>query len=282
VLFSGDLGPAANPLLRSRPPLPKVDLVVMESTNGARDIPRATAGTQALSELLARVSARGGRLLVPTFSLGRAQLVQYRLAELARMDALHGMQVYLDTPLAIRAAELHGRHPELLAEIPSALAREGHDPLEFPALHKVFNRCNSLKLAAGTSPAVILAGSGFLDAGPVLHHLASLVSEDRNAILFAGHQLPRSLGHGMLHGARAIELKEGIFEVCAERVHLEGFSGHADRGDLLAWLGAREGGTPRVLLNHGEQSSREALAARIQGELGLATELPAPLLPNRV
>jgi metallo-beta-lactamase family protein len=86
----------------------------------------------------------------------------------------------------------------------------------------------------------------------------------------------------MLHGARAIELKEGIFEVCAERVHLEGFSGHADRGDLLAWLGAREGGTPRVLLNHGEQSSREALAARIQGELGLATELPAPLLPNRV
>ena len=282
VLFSGDLGPASNPLLRSRPPLPTVDLVVMESTNGVRDIPRATAGTQALGELLARVSARGGRLLVPTFSLGRAQLVQYRLAELARLDALHGMQVYLDTPLAIRAAELHGRHPELLAEIPSALARKGHDPLEFPALHKVFNRRNSLKLAAGTSPAVILAGSGFLDAGPVLHHLASLVSEDRNAILFAGHQLPGSLGHGVLHGARAIELKEGIFEVCAERVHLEGFSGHADRGDLLAWLGAREGGTPRVLLNHGEQSSREALAARIQGDLGLATELPAPLLPTRV
>jgi metallo-beta-lactamase family protein len=282
VMFSGDLGPAANPLLRSRPPLPVVDVVVMESTNGSRDIPRATAGTQALSDLLARVSARGGRLLVPTFSLGRAQIVQYRLAELARADALHGMHVYVDTPLAIRAAELHGRHPELLAEIPAALARKGDDPMEFSALHKVFNRRNSLKLAAGTSPAVILAGSGFLDAGPVLHHLAAIVSEDRNAILFAGHQLPGSLGHGMLHGARAIELKEGIFEVCAERVHLEGFSGHADRGDLLDWLRTREGGSPRVLLNHGEQASREALAARIQEQLGLTTELPTPLLPTRI
>jgi metallo-beta-lactamase family protein len=221
-------------------------------------------------------------LLVPTFSLGRAQIVQYRLAELARMDALHGMHVYVDTPLAIRAAELHGRHPDLLAEIPAALARKGDDPMEFSALHKVFNRRGSLKLAAGTSPAVILAGSGFLDAGPVLHHLASLVSEDRNAILFAGHQLPGSLGHGMLHGARAIELKEGIFEVRAERVHLEGFSGHADRGDLLEWLRTRESGSPRVLLNHGEQSSREALAARIREDLGLTVDSPTPLLPTTV
>ncbi|MFM7807725.1 MAG: MBL fold metallo-hydrolase RNA specificity domain-containing protein, partial [Planctomycetota bacterium] len=77
-------------------------------------------------------------------------------------------------------------------------------------------------------------------------------------------------------------LKEGIFEVRAERVHLEGFSGHADRGDLLDWLRTREGGSPRVLLNHGEQSSREALAARIQEDLGLTVESPTPLLPTKV
>ena len=279
VLFSGDLGPQHSPLLRERPPLPAVDMVVMESTNGSRDIPRATAGPHALGEVLQRVSARGGRLLVPTFSLGRAQLVQYRLAELARMDALHGMTVYIDTPLAIRAAELHGRHPELLATEPREMARRGDDPMEFKSLQRIYNRKSSLKVAAGTSPAVILAGSGFLDAGPVLHHLAALVSEDRNAILFAGHQLPGSLGHGILHGARAIELKEGIFEVKAERVHLEGYSGHADRGDLLQWLGSREGGSPRVILNHGEQSSREALAAAMHERLGLQAELPAPLKP---
>jgi metallo-beta-lactamase family protein len=251
-----------------------VDLVVMESTNGLRDIPRSTAGPQALGEVLARVAARGGRLLVPTFSLGRAQLVHYRLAELARRDELHGMNVYVDTPLAVRAAEMIGRHPELLADEPRRMAEAGRDPMEFDGLHKVFNRRHSLKVAAGTSPAVILAGSGFLDAGPVLRHLASLVSEDRHAILFAGHQLPGSLGHGMLHGARAIELKEGVFEVKAERVHLEGYSGHADRGDLLAWLRGRAGGTPRVVLNHGEQRSREALASVIRGDLGLQVELP--------
>ena len=279
VLFSGDLGPQHSPLLRERPPLPAVDMVVMESTNGARDIPRATAGPQALGEVLQRVSARGGRLLVPTFSLGRAQLVQYRLSQLARMDALHGMTVYLDTPMAIRAADMHGRNPDLLAAEPSAMARRGDDPMEFKALQRVFNRKGSLKVAAGTAPAVILAGSGFLDAGPVLHHLAALVSEDRHAILFAGHQLPGSLGHGMLHGARAIELKEGVFEVKAERVHLEGYSGHADRGDLLQWLQSREGGTPRVLLNHGEPSSRESLAAAMRERLGLQAEMPSPLKP---
>lgn len=282
VLFSGDLGPSAHPLLRARPPLPMVDVVVMESTNGSRDIPKSTVGLDALSELLERVQRRGGRVLVPTFSLGRAQLVQYRLAELSRLGRLHGMQVYLDTAMAIRAAELHGRNPDLLAAEPSALARAGHDPMEFAALHKVFNRRGSLKVAAGTTPAVILAGSGFLDAGPVLHHLASLVSEDRHAILFAGHQLPGSLGHGMLRGARAIELKEGIFEVKAERVHLEGFSGHADRGDLLEWLRAREGGSPRVLLNHGETSSREALAGHIRERLGLEVDLPVQLMPCRI
>jgi metallo-beta-lactamase family protein len=274
VLFSGDLGPDASPLLRARAPMPDVELVIMESTNGARDIPRTTAGPQALGEVLARVSARGGRLLVPTFSLGRAQLVHYRLAELARAGRLHGMTVYVDTPMAVRAAELVGRHPELLAEIPRRMAEAGNDPMEFDGLHKVFNRRHSLKVAAGTSPAVILAGSGFLDAGPVLHHLASLVSEDRNAVLFAGHQLPGSLGHGMLHGARAIELKEGIFEVKAERVHLEGYSGHADRGDLLAWLRGRAGGKPRVLLNHGEQATREALGRTITEQLGLEVDLP--------
>ena len=279
VLFSGDLGPQDSPLLRRRPPLPAVDVVVMESTNGGRDIPRSTAGPDALGTVLGRVAARGGRVLVPTFSLGRAQVVLYRLAQLARMDALHGMQVHLDAALAIRASELHGRHPDLLADEPRALAQRGSDPLEFDALHKVFNRRGSLKLAAGTSPGVILAGSGFLDAGPVLNHLASLVAEDRHAIIFAGHQLPGSLGHGMLHGARAIELKEGIFEVKCERVHLEGFSGHADRADLLHWLEAREGGTPRVLLNHGEQTSREVLAKHIHERLGIQAELPAPLLP---
>ena len=190
-----------------------------------------------------------------------------------------GMTVYVDTPMAIRAADMLGRHPALLANEPRDMAQRGDDPMEFKSLQRVFNRKSSLKVAAGTSPAVILAGSGFLDAGPVLHHLAALVSEDRHAILFAGHQLPGSLGHGMLNGARAIELKEGIFEVKAERVHLEGYSGHADRGDLLHWLSSREGGTPRVLLNHGEQSSRESLAAAMHERIGLVAELPAPLKP---
>ena len=282
VLFSGDLGPHQGPLLRARPALPDVDVVVMESTNGLRDVPRNTAAAEALGEVLKRVAARGGRVLVPTFSLGRAQLVQWRLAQLARMDGLHGMKVYLDTSLAIRAAEMHGRNPDVLAPEPQRMARAGEDPLEFSALFKVFNRRSSLKVAAGTSPGVILAGSGFLDAGPVLHHLASLVSEDRNAIIFAGHQLPNSLGHGILHGARLIELKEGVFEVKAERVHLEGYSGHADRGDLLQWLESREGGSPRVLLNHGEQASREGLANMIREKLSLSVELPSKLMPVTV
>jgi metallo-beta-lactamase family protein len=101
-----------------------------------------------------------------------------------------------------------------------------------------------------------------------------MVADPRNAILFAGHQIPGLLGHAMVHGARLIELKEGIFEVRAERVHLEGLSGHADQSDLVNWIGSREGGTPRVVLNHGEQASREALSKAIESAHGLPTELP--------
>jgi len=279
ILFSGDLGPHEGPMLRVRPALPNVDVVVMESTNGLRDIPRNTAAAEALGEVVKRVASRGGRILVPTFALGRAQLVQWRLAQLSRNDSLHGMKVYLDTAMAIRASEIIGRNPDLLAAEPKRMTQAGEDPLEFSALHKIFNRRNSLKVAAGSTPGVILAGSGFLDAGPILHHLAALVDDERNAIIFAGHQLVGSLGHGILHGARLIELKEGIFPVKAERVHLEGYSGHADRGDLVHWLESREGGSPRVMLNHGDQAAREMLGSMVREQLGLSVELPAQLLP---
>jgi metallo-beta-lactamase family protein len=274
VLFSGDLGPARSPLLRARETLPAVDVMLMESTNGARALPPAASSADGMAAMLQRVSQRGGRVLVPTFSLGRAQTLLLLLAGLAREGRLHGMNVYLDSPMAIRASELCSKYPALLEDSLRVAAEGGADPLQFAGLQHLFNRKQSLKLTKSSALGVILAGSGFCDAGPVLHHLASMVADPRNAILFAGHQIPGLLGHAMVHGARLIELKEGIFEVRAERVHLEGLSGHADQSDLVNWIGSREGGTPRVVLNHGEQASREALSKAIESAHGLPTELP--------
>ena len=274
VLFSGDLGPARSPLLRARELLPDVDIVLMESTNGARNFSASSSSADALADVVKRVAARGGKILAPTFALGRAQTLLLRLADLSRSNQLHGMNVYLDSPMAIRASELCGRYPALLEPTLRGAAEAGNDPLQFAGLQHLFNRRQSLKLAKSTQLGIILAGSGFCDAGPVLHHLAALIADSRNAILFAGHQIVGLLGHSILHHAKLIELKEGMFEVKAERVHLEGLSGHADQGDLVAWIGAREGGTPRVILNHGEQASRVALAGAIQASLGLETELP--------
>ncbi|MCE9619762.1 MAG: MBL fold metallo-hydrolase [Planctomycetes bacterium] len=274
VLFSGDLGPARSPLLRAREELPAVDLMLMESTNGARVFSPSSSSVDALGAVVKRVAARGGKILAPTFSLGRAQTLLLRLAELSRANQLHGMTVYLDSPMAIRASELCGRYPALLEPSLRIAAEAGTDPLHFDGLQHLFNRKQSLKLTKSEKIGVILAGSGFCDAGPVLHHLASMVDDPKNALVFAGHQIVGLLGHSLLHHAKKIELKEGIFDVLAERVHLEGLSGHADQADLVNWIGSREGGTPRVILNHGENESRAALSDAIRAALALETEQP--------
>jgi len=272
LLFSGDLGPLSNPLLAPHQwPHDPPDLVVMESTNGARRFSAADR-TEAFYDIMTQARREQQRVLVPTFALGRAQTLLQLLASASRAGILAGMPVYLDSAMAVRATELYARNPSELAPSVSAECMRGVNPLHFPELHALMSRRESEAIDRVKSGCVVLAGSGFCDAGPILRHLRLGVDQPDTRVLLTGHQLDGLLGHGLLHGATRVEINGAALDVKARIDRIEGVSGHADANDLLEWLRRMPALPQMVVLNHGAEQARAALAADVR-TLGVASVL---------
>lgn len=275
VLCTGDLGPSTQTLLAAREPPPSAEIVIMESTNGARRFGATADIDDALANVLDRAASNDARVLMPTFSLGRAQQLLHRLRRLRSAGRWHDLPVYLDSPMAAFAADLHQFFPEALHESVRQEVLRGGAPLQFPELHCLHSRRQSLRLKRTTHAAIILAGSGFCDAGPILHHLAGAIEDPLNEIVLSGHQIEGTLGHGLAGDARRVLIGDAELEVRARRTRLEGLSGHADQMELLDWLAAMPTPPKSVILNHGTDRARAALAPLIRSAIGAAVVSPA-------
>lgn len=274
VLATGDLGPRVNELHEPPAPPERADVIILESTNGARESIAKPDPEGQFARICAEAGPRGERILVPTFAIGRAQQIVLRLARLARRNALGGLNVYLDATMAVRVTDRFRLHPEFLApEVKAAFAR-GESPLEFPALHRLTSRAQSLALKDLRRGGIILAGAGFCDAGPILHHLAGSIDREDCRVVLAGFHPPGSIGDGLRRGAKLVEINGSIIEVKAKVEEVEGLSGHGTREDLLAWLGDARERPSRVILNHGTEDARIALAAAIEKQLGITAARP--------
>jgi metallo-beta-lactamase family protein len=281
IVFSGDVGPSGDGYLAERGRCPEADVVIMESTTGSRPDDAPTSDIAAELREVVEDCRHGRRTAVmPTFSVGRAQLIVHHLARLAREGALEGVPVYLDSPMAIRGAELCRRYPALLSRTARAMSDAGDSPFEFEGLHCLWSRKHSLRVAGREGAGIVLAGSGFCDAGPVLHHLQQRLGDDRGYVVFTGYVLPGSLAAALAEGrARRVRINGDEIDVRARVRRLHGLSGHADPRQMTDWLvgGGRAPGM--VLLNHGDQGAREALQARL-GRAGVGSiGTPAPCAP---
>ncbi len=261
LLFSGDIGPIENPLLAphqwsDRP----ADLLIMESTNGARRFPQVDQ-YQLLIEILKEARAKNQRVLAPVFALGRAQTILQLLARASRDGILQGMPVYLDSAMAVRASELYARHPKLLEESLHRQCIRGTNPLHFPELHTLMSRRESESIDRVKTACVILAGSGFCDAGPILRHVQLAIDQPDTRILFTGHQLDGLLGHGLLNGATRVEINGAALDVNAKIDRIAGISGHGDSDDLLTWIGRMAGPPKTIALVHGSVEARSEFAS---------------------
>jgi len=268
IAFSGDIGRKGLPILRD-PRVPEdADYVVMESTYGDRLHEPPSAAKEALRSCAAATYERGGKLLIPSFALGRTQEVVYRLNQLWEAGELPEMDVFVDSPLAIDVTEVFARHPECWdAEMRATRENDSDgDPLGFRRLRYVRDAEESKRLNTRPGPAIIIAASGMCEAGRILHHLANHLWKPTTTVLFVGFQAEHTLGRKILSGQSPVPILGAEVEVKARIERADAYSAHADRTELLGWAErARSSGrVRRFFLVHGEPEAAESLAGALR------------------
>ena len=276
VVFSGDLGPLGAPILKDFEPFHTADVVFLESTYGDRDHKPFNDTVKEFIAIVKEVVARQGKFLVPTFAVGRAQLLLTLLAGSFRNKKLPPFPVYLDSPMAIAASQIYRQHPELFDEEMLAFIkpREGAVDLEMAKSKLSVTAQDSMALNDAPGPCMIRAGAGMCNAGRIVHHLRNNLYKPETAVLIVGYQAEGSLGRQLVDGQKLVSIFGEKIAVKASIHTMGGFSAHAGQTDLLKWLGAMTGSRPRVLLVHGEDAAREPFAEKINARFRLKAELP--------
>jgi metallo-beta-lactamase family protein len=265
LTFTGDLGRPGLPILRDPAPVPPCDLLLSESTYGGHTHEPVDETAERLGEVVRQTAARGGKLLIPAFSVGRTQTVVYFLHQLMRAGALPDLPIYVDSPMAVRATEVFRAHPECFDEPTRRLLEADPDLFGERRITYVDKVHDSIALNDRPEPSVIISASGMCEAGRILHHLKHHIEDPRSTILIVGYQAEHTLGRRLVERRPEVRILGRTFAVKAEVVVLNGLSSHADHNDLLRDLGPLAATTARVRLVHGEPPRAEALAEGLRG-----------------
>jgi len=233
IVFSGDIGPTNAPILNDPACLSRGDLVFMESTYGDRDHRSIEETIQEFRQLVKNAVAQKGKILVPTFAVGRAQVMLYHLANMFREGIVDPFPVVMDSPMAIRATKLHALHPELYDEEMRQLAGSEQFLKDLHSLQLSVTADESRALNDLPGPCLILAGAGMCNAGRILHHFQHNLSKPGTVVMIVGYQAPGSLGRLLLDGAKEVTIFGNVIPVRAVVHGLGGFSAHAGQSDLL-------------------------------------------------
>ena len=278
LVFSGDIGRWGLPILRDpQPPADGGDIVIMESTYGDRDHPPFTDMRARLAAIVKDTAARGGRVLIPAFAVGRTQEVIYDLHALARAREIPPIPVYIDSPLATDATTVFSMHPEVFDRT-EEFVNAVQELFRFELVRYTRDVAESKALNLQRGPMVIIAASGMVEAGRILHHVANGASDPRNTILIVGFQAEHTLGRRIVERRPTIRVLGEEIPLRARVEVLEGYSAHADRTELNRWIDATTGRAPRkppVHLVHGEPPAQDALADQLRRR-GYPVTIPAP------
>lgn len=263
IVFSGDLGNTPEDIVRPTYFIDAADVVVMESTYGSSSHPDDVP-TQILQEEINQTEKTGGVLLIPAFSIERTQEILHRIHHLKKEKKIkEDTPVFLDSPMGIRTTIIFRDFKEFYNE---ELRGHTDDPFSFEGLVVSENSRDSKEIIKAMNPKVILAGSGMLSGGRILHHAANYLGRDTTRLLFVGYQSEETLGRKVLDGEKKIMIDKQHVTVRAHIRQIESFSSHADQPKLMNWLRSMKG-VQKVFLIHGEDPQRNALAAKIKSDL---------------
>lgn len=273
IVFTGDLGRKGLPIIRD-PEYPQqpLDYVVMESTYGDRvhdDVQEMRSG---LAKVIHETAARGGKVIVPAFAVGRTQELLHSLGILMREGRLPRIPVFVDSPLALNVTEVFKLHPDCFdAETRKTLETDG-DVFAASTARFVSSRAESMALNDLEGPAVIIAAAGMAEAGRILHHLRNHVEDERNTILIVGFMAQHTLGRRLQERRARVKIWGVERDLRARVETLSAFSAHADKNDLIAFASAC-GTVRRLFLVHGEPDQQQPLAEQLR-ERGIPVEIP--------
>lgn len=281
LLFSGDVGRADDLLMRAPEPPMAADWIVCESTYGDRRHPRDDLVTQ-LGAVLRRVFARGGVAIFPAFAVGRAQMLAQAITRLQEAGEVPPAPLYLNSPMAADVSALLADYPDQHRITPPELGRMRRHV-------RIVNSVEESKaLNRRHGPMAIIAGSGMVTGGRVLHHLIAFARDHRNAVVLCGFQAGGTRGAALVRGERSLRIYGQDVAIAAEVVALDSASAHADADGLVAWLRDSPSPPARVFVTHGELEAADALRRRVEHELDWdahvpehleAFDLPAPPSP---
>ena len=265
LTFSGDLGRRGLPLLKPAGEIPPADLLVCESTYGNRHHEPVAETIEKLYQVVRQTVARGGKVLIPAFSLGRCQLIIHFLQKGLAGGQIPSIPIFVDSPLAAQIAEVYRAHPDSLHPEVATAVRDGHGILGGDGVHYIRGYEESMQLAGSPGPSVIIASSGMCDAGRIVSHLKQCVDDPRCTVALVSYQAQGTTGRRLMEPKPTIRIAGKDWNKWIDVVHLEGFSGHADQEDFLAYLKPLVGQVGKIRLIHGERDQALALAAHLQG-----------------
>jgi metallo-beta-lactamase family protein len=274
LAFSGDVGRAGLPILRDPEKLPPSDYLIMESTYGDRLHAHIGHASEKLADVVNRTAARGGKLIVPTFAVGRTQQLVLLLHQLIDAKRIPAIPMFVDSPLAVNATEVFREHPECYDEEARKFLTEGQDPFGFFRLKYIRDVAQSKALNDLRGPFMILSASGMCEGGRILHHLRNNIEDPRNTVLITGFQGENTLGRKILEGHSEVPIFGEPVRLRAEVVKLDELSGHADQRELIEWMRPITPGLKKVFLVHGEPGPGAALAELIGKEYGIEAVQP--------
>jgi metallo-beta-lactamase family protein len=251
--FTGDVGRWKMPIIRDPASMGDVELLISESTYGGKLHDPPDDMEKSLVADLTRAIGRGGKVIVPAFSVGRTQDLVYTLHSLFDKGKLPRIPIYVDSPLAVNATEIYKKHPECFDEEVSRHVAANHDPFGLAQIHYVRSAEESKQLNDRKEPCMIIAASGMCEAGRILHHLSNNVEDPRTMILIVGYQAEHTLGYKLVHREEEVKIFGNVYKRKAEVVIYNSFSAHADNDELLKFIGMVDPKKlQRVFLVHGE------------------------------
>jgi metallo-beta-lactamase family protein len=274
VVFSGDLGPRGAPLLNDPVPFERADAVIMESTYGDRNHRSLRETAVEARKIVAKAIEAKAKILVPVFAVGRTQLMLYLLAAAFRNKTLPRFPVYLDSPLAIEATKIYGKHNEIFDEESKRMLQSGELRSQLQSVRFCPTANDSRQLNEVKGPCMIMAGSGMCTGGRIMHHLRHNLYRPETAVLIVGFQSPGTLGRQLVDGAKSVSILGERVVVRASVHTMGGFSAHADQTGLLDWFAAVAPSRPRLIITHGENRARKTLSDLIRSRHGLKSEIP--------